>query len=523
MLFLRSLQKQASLSFYHSNHLSMKNLARLSLFSLSLLISSISRAQTWAAFTPQPTTSVLWDVYATSAINAWAVGNNATVLKWNGTTWTSHTLPGGIVSQRFGVWASATTSTVYVCGITTGSQLHKYDGTTWTNETAATGWGTGSMRSVWGSSDNDVWITGGANGGVGRVFRYNGSTWVNRNAGISNTYSGNRIWGLNSTHIWTVGSTGAANTGVIYKWNEATTSWDLQASGLPAIKAIWGTDINNMYAVGGNGSTAQGKIYKLSGSTWVDVTPAGTFASFYHVFGSSASNIWAAGYNGVMYKYNGTTWAAHNSGVTTDINAVASGTTNTNAVIWTAGYGDGTVNPLRTSSLTVLPLKWNSFTAQLSGNSVLLKWATAAQENTSSFEIEHADGNNNWTVIGSVNASRSTESIYAFTHYNPLKGKNNYRIRQTDIDGRSSYSSIAIVNITDAVATLQVMKNPAKNGVLQLKSTAAQSIRIFDMQGREVINQQVAAGNVHMDISRLSAGTYVVSNANGNTIQFLVK
>lgn len=498
----------------------MKNFIRLFAGLLSLLFSLHIQAQPWVPFSPKPTSNVLWDVYATDANNAWAVGNNATVLQWNGSAWISHTIQAGFTSQRFGVWASSA-SDVYVVGISTGNQIHHYDGSSWTNIGTSVNWGTGSIRSVWGSSANDVWITGTN----GRVFRMQNNSWSSKSSGVPATLSGLRIWGTDAGNIWLIGSTGASNTGTILKWNEGSQSWDTQASGLAAIKGIWGSGPSAMWAAGGNGAAQQGKIYRLIGATWTDASPAGSYASFYHIGGSNAYNIWAVGYNGLMYKYNGSSWAAESAFVTTDINAVAAGASGTTGSrLWTAGYGDATVNPLYTTVQGVLPLTWQSFTAHSSGNAVILNWTTATEQNTRSFEVEHSTGNNRWTAIATLPAAGNSNQLthYTNTHFQPQPGDNYYRIRQADLDGQSSYSKTLVVRTDNAGAALRLLNNPVKNKMAELNINSKQLVKVIDMQGRELKRQTLAAGYQTIDLGGLAPGIYILAGEK-DRISFIVQ
>ncbi|RYE19242.1 MAG: hypothetical protein EOP51_20315 [Sphingobacteriales bacterium] len=496
----------------------MKTIFRLFLLFIPLFLFKTLPAQTWAPFTPPPTTSVLWDVYAANGNSAWAVGNSATVLQWNGTAWQTHSLA-PVISQRFGVWAAPGNTAVYVVGTTTGSQIHRYNGTTWSNITADVGWGSGSIRSVWGSAANDVWICGGS----GKVFRFNGSTWSAKNAGVPAALSGNRIWGTDANNIWLVGSTGGDNTGVILKWNPGTDAWVTQATGLPAVKAIWGSSPTNMWAAGGNGAAQQGKIFRMSGSSWSDASPADSYASFYHLGGRDASNIWAVGYNGVMYKYNGSNWSVHLSGVATDINAVAAGVSGAGARLWTAGFGDAGVNPLRFAIEGVLPLRWQSFTAQPAGNNVLLKWSTAMEQNTASFVVEHHSGNQQWKQIASLPAAgnSSQPTAYQFIHTAANNGDNYYRIQQLDKDAAFSYSNTVRLQMQKQASQLQLVNNLVDKGLLQINVQSPQYISIYDMQGRQLQRHHVAAGLQSIDISKLAAGRYTLAGA-AERIAFIV-
>lgn len=497
----------------------MKKVEGFRLLLVLLFLPSLLTAQTWSAFTPQPTTSVLWDAFALNATTAWAVGNSGTVLRWDGTSWNAESI--GTASQRFGVWASAAND-VYVVGINTGNQLHHYDGTTWTNLLSGTNWwGTGSIRSVWGTSSSNVWISGT----TGRIYNWNGSSWTLKNSGISATFSGTRIWGTDASNLWTVGTTGGTNTGIIYRWDEGTTTWVSELSGVPRVAAIWGTSSTDMWAVGGTGSSNPGQIYHWDGTTWSDVTPE-VMPTLNHIYGSNGSNIWAAGNSGGLYYYNGTSWSTQASARTTQINAIAIGKTGSANRLWTVGDVAGSTNPVFTATATIasLPITLESFNYSNTGNGLRLDWTTSAEQNSHSFEIEHLQENGDWTTLATLPAAynSSVQKKYSYTHANPPVGKNYYRLRQVDADGKSSYSRVLYAFITGNLQGLSLLANPVSNGRLQLSAGKAQEIILCDLQGRTLARKSLVAGVNTIDVSTLPAGTYLVKTAS-DTIKFLVR
>lgn len=484
---------------------------RYSFFSCLLMGPVLLKAQVWAPVSPQPSQQVMWDVFALNATNAWATGNNGRIVRWNGSTW-SESEPLGTSSQRFAIWA-ADVNTVYVGGISTGNQLHRFNGTSWENLLSPTNWfGSGSIRSIWGTAANNVWIAGS----LGRIFHWNGTTWTARNAGISATFSPSRIWGTNAANMWAVGATGGTNTGTIYKWN-GVDAWVEQLSGVPTVKGIWGSSATNMWAVGGTGGSNPGQIYRLSGSTWTLQTT--TTYTLNHIYGSNSSNIWAAGNSGALHYYNGTSWVIQASGRTDHIYAVAVGKTGSSNRLILAGEGSASINPLLTATMTIstLPVTWKNFTYQYNGKDVLLNWTTLSEINADRFELEHKYEAGEWTLLAETAAAGNavSETSYDYKHEKPVAGKHYYRIRQVDIDGKSSYSKTLYALIGEDRQSLRIGANPVKNNQLQLDSDTGELISIFDLQGRELIKQRITAGRTFIDVSQLRAGTYVLVSRTG--------
>jgi hypothetical protein len=363
---------------------------------------------------------------------------------------------------------------------------------------------------VWGSSATDVWI-GGSNG---RIYQWNGTAWISRITGINPTLSVNRIWGTDANNIWVVGATGGTNTGVIYKWNGA--SWDLQLSGVPTVRSVWGSSATTMWAVGGTGTAQPGQIYRLSGSTWTEITTVPNTLN--HIYGSNANNIWAVGNGGELRYYNGSSWAAQTSGRVDHIYGVAVGKTAANNRLIAVGEGSASVNPFisATVNITPLPLTWNEFTGQAAAKDIQLNWVTSAEVNTSVFEVEHKFENEDWRLLATVEASGNAvlESSYGYKHLSPRAGRNYYRIKQVDIDGRFTYSKTISVSIgTDR--SLKIIGNPVVNGKLLLDSDIEEYISIYDLNGTEKLKTMISSGRNSIDVTTWPRGVYILASSAG--------
>ncbi|MBN1774677.1 MAG: hypothetical protein JXB32_25675 [Deltaproteobacteria bacterium] len=117
------------------------------------------------------TTETLRDVWMASATEAFAVGDNGTILRWDGTAWTSMTAPGdpwaGVPLAA--VWGSSATN-VFVVG--RDGLLLRYDGVAWTAGYLDV---SGDPTDVWGSVPSNVYIT--MNDRSGRILHRCGSGW----------------------------------------------------------------------------------------------------------------------------------------------------------------------------------------------------------------------------------------------------------------------------------------------------------------------------------------------------------
>jgi len=200
--------------------------------------------------------------------------------------------------------------------------------------------------------------------------------------------------------------------------------------------------------------------------------------------------------------YNGTNWGAY----------PASFRDAGNNYVLTDGLSGITLNELTLASqFAPLPLTWLSFTATAQNNSQsLLQWATAQEQNTKDFYIQHSADGINWVTIGNLPAAGNSNSTnyYNFVHTNPVKGLNYYRIKQTDVDSRYSYSPVRMLSFTRALQPFTILGNPVTNDVLTLQLNMTTSLAFYTADGKLLWREQVNAGTKTIDVSRYAKGTY---------------
>lgn len=159
------------------------------------------------------------------------------------------------------------------------------------------------------------------------------------------------------------------------------------------------------------------------------------------------------------------------------------------------------------NTIVVLPLDWLSFTLKKQDENILLQWTTASEENTKDFTIQHSPNGRTWNNTGVSPATGNSNTInnYSFIHTEPVNGINYYRILQTDIDGRSSYSEIRSIRVNTTQKTFSVLNN---NGVLQIKLTQPSTVHLYSIEGKLIWKKQVNAGL--FTISNIPSGVYLL-------------
>ena len=199
-----------------------------------------------------------------------------------------------------------------------------------------------------------------------------------------------------------------------------------------------------------------------------------------------------------------------------------------NGTIWkpyTPTTRDGSQNFVLTNSLSgvmlsdvtladasfPLPLNWLSFTAVRKNETALLHWITAQEQNTKNFTVQHSTDGVNWSAIGTVPASGTGNGNYSFVHTTPVIGINYYRILQTDLNNRFSYSEIRIVNFASA-GPFVILNNPATGGTVSVQVNIATVLSMYAADGKLVWIAKVNTGLHQITVAQFAKGTYLLVN-----------
>gem|GEM_PF-2529909 len=157
-----------------------------------------------------------------------------------------------------------------------------------------------------------------------------------------------------------------------------------------------------------------------------------------------------------------------------------------------------------------LPLTLLDFTGQLLGNRVRLDWTTANEMNTLRFDVEKSPDGMHFFPIGSVPAKGNTgqENHYALYDIDPVEGNNFYRLKETDLDGNITYSSIVRIYY-DQNGYVIISPNPAHDFVTIKSGVPATVIQLLDASGRIIRTYTKAATDLY-SLANISQGLYYI-------------
>jgi photosystem II stability/assembly factor-like uncharacterized protein len=296
-----------------------------------------------------PVSGVLYSVSMTSASNGWAVGENGTILHWNGSAWSTTSSPTGLdlyvvkmISQNDG-WAAGEFGVI----------LH-WDGVSWNPVDSPTSANIYSMDFL---SSSEGWAVGFespcANKRLGTILKWNGSEWSSIVDSLDN-FGYRTVEAISSDNVWAIGTYQDATCppGVVYypqildiaHWdgqvwsNEVksqcnnwvnslallpdTTGWAVGTYGcvlafdngvVSWVSGVNGdytlisvdiVDANDAWTVGRDGTQTPntGVILHWAGSTWEEISNPGSNV-LWGVHMISANEGWAVGEEGTILHY----------------------------------------------------------------------------------------------------------------------------------------------------------------------------------------------------------------------------
>ena len=174
------------------------------------------------------------DLWASSSIDIWAVGDDAIAAHYDGVTWTWTNIGSSFNSS---VWGSGPQD-VYAMGV---FDLVHYDGVGWSEVSLDSGAGDGQ---VWGTSASDVWVMTDSYS----FSHFDGGSWQTIE---TDDFVGDlaAVWGPAPDDLWAAGSAGSIAHYDGNSWDEVTH----QRIGAPYLRmfvAIHGSSSTNVWAVG---------------------------------------------------------------------------------------------------------------------------------------------------------------------------------------------------------------------------------------------------------------------------------
>jgi len=170
-----------------------------------------------------------------------------------------------------------------------------------------------------------------------------------------------------------------------------------------------------------------------------------------------------------------------------------------------------------------LPVRLVYFDAKAENELVQVRWETASEENKDFFTVEKSQNGVDFQQATIVDApgNSSANKTYNWTDLEPYKGISYYRLKQTDYDNSFSYSQMKAVRIKTLSGPAELYPNPVQEYLFlkEDKQGQSRSYKIFDVNGRVVENQKLAAGEKKIDMTHFTPNLYIIHYIKDNQVQ----
>jgi len=176
------------------------------------------------------------------------------------------------------------------------------------------------------------------------------------------------------------------------------------------------------------------------------------------------------------------------------------------------------------NTVTTLPIELLSFTANCKKDKVSCKWTTASEINNNYFTIERSNDALHFESVATINGAGNSNSELNYEYVDSplnIKSSNNYyRLKQTDYDGKFTYSEVVatICNNSNEM-NCNVYPNPMNQTLTidfndEIKD--GYSVEVKNCMGQVVLVQKIPVGiqKMQLSLADLIDGTYFISVMN---------
>ena len=172
----------------------------------------------------------------------------------------------------------------------------------------------------------------------------------------------------------------------------------------------------------------------------------------------------------------------------------------------------------------ILPIELISFTARREGAAVKVAWSTVAESNNDFFSVERSADGKHYERIGTVKAAGNSQGRvdYGFVDADPTEGVSFYRLRQTDMDGRYSFSEVVQVEFVRSQRLVAIADGA--DGWMVERVPFESEWQLVDMLGRTVAQGSLAdEGSLRIPMTGLAGAMHMLVVRSGTDRQQVLR
>lgn len=210
-----------------------------------------------------------------------------TLLHWDGIAWSTTQFEDG--HELRSVWGSSRDD---VWAVGDASDFFHFDGKTWSPITLPMTPAVADFTSIFGSSSSDVWAVGAS----GTALHFDGSTWSVVKLPTADLFRS--VWS-SADDVWVLGDA-TLNHFDRTTWSAVARSSD------SVLSSVWGSTHREAWVAGKAGTLEH---WNPASEQTTQVPGQATTANFRGLWGSSEHDGWAVGAKGSIAHWNGSSWS----------------------------------------------------------------------------------------------------------------------------------------------------------------------------------------------------------------------
>ena len=163
-----------------------------------------------------------------------------------------------------------------------------------------------------------------------------------------------------------------------------------------------------------------------------------------------------------------------------------------------------------------LAIELNDFNAAAQKDKVKITWSTASENNNDYFSIERSTDAVSWSTVKTIKGAINSSALISYESFdeNPFAGTNYYRLKQTDLDSKFTYSASRVVKFTigDNIYAYPIPNTGNTvnfKGIVQPKNI---ELTIHNISGTKIFTTTLKTNAVELPV--LKAGVYVMTLTN---------
>ena len=161
--------------------------------------------------------------------------------------------------------------------------------------------------------------------------------------------------------------------------------------------------------------------------------------------------------------------------------------------------------------ITPLPVTFSNVSITAKNKTTAIVWNTYLETNNDYFTIERSADGRSFDAVGEIKGAGNSQTnlAYEYTDVKPYAGINFYRIKQTDYDGKYSYSDIKSVR-HNTVGNLNITPRTTEGRLQVTTDIEAYSLDVYNVAGQQVKSFKSLSKDQYISIDDLTTGLYFI-------------